>query len=225
MRYDRDRGYMVTFRQTDPLYTLDLSDPSDPRVAGELVVSGFSTYLHLLGTNNSRLLTIGTSADATGRVTGNKLQLVDISNLSAPAALAEFELGTGWSAALYNPHAFLYYDPLGLLTIPYYSYGTTTASYNSGLNVFTIGPSSITLKGVISAPTVTSGYGNYEDTVDRSVIIGTTIFSLAHRSVTAAGADQLNIIKTATLPETYDYLLSIAGTTGGTTGGGIVTPL
>jgi hypothetical protein len=73
MRFDRDRGYMVTFRRTDPLFTLDLRDPANPRVAGELEVNGFSTYMHLLGTD--RLLTIGRSADATGRVTGNKLQL------------------------------------------------------------------------------------------------------------------------------------------------------
>ena len=122
MRFDRDRGYMVTFRRIDPLFTFDLSDPANPRLAGEITVNGFATYIHLLGAD--RLLTVGQSADSTGRVNGNKLQLFDVSNLSAPTLLSTYELGPGWSNALYDPHAFLYYEPLGILTIPYYSYGT-----------------------------------------------------------------------------------------------------
>jgi uncharacterized secreted protein with C-terminal beta-propeller domain len=213
MRFDRDRGYMVTFRQTDPLFTLDLSDPANPRVAGELKVTGFTTYIHLLGTSTPRLLTIGRSADSTGLVTGNKLQLFDVSDLEAPQLLGDYELGTGWSDALYDPHAFLYYEPLGILTIPYYAYGTTLNTYSSGLNVFDIGAASISLRGKIPAKTITTGYGNYLDTVDRSVIIGSTIYSAAHRSVTAVDSAQLDvIIKVVDLPESYAY--SPAGTGG-----------
>ncbi len=74
--------------------------------------------------------------------------------------------------------------------------GTTFDSYSTGLDVFDIDPAgSITKRGVISAPTVTTNYGSYLDTVDRSVIIGSTIFSVAHRSVTAAGADLLDVKK------------------------------
>jgi uncharacterized secreted protein with C-terminal beta-propeller domain len=213
MRYDRDRGYMVTFRQTDPLFTLDLSDPENPRAAGEIHVNGFSTYIHLLGPNNTRLLTIGRSANDVGMVMGNKLQLFDVTDLAAPALLGDYELGTGWSNALYDPHAFLYYETLGLLTVPYFSYYYDAGSYSSGLNVFTIGPASISLKGIIPAQTITTGYGAYLDTVDRSVIIGGTIYSIAHRSVTAADADQLNIITTVDLPETYGYPIAIGGGT------------
>jgi uncharacterized secreted protein with C-terminal beta-propeller domain len=205
MRFDRDRGYMVTFRQTDPLFTLDLSDPVNPRVAGEIKVNGFATYIHLLGSDSSRLLTIGRSADATGRVTGNKLQLFDVSTLSTPLLLGDHELGAGWSTALYDPHAFLYYEPLGILAIPYFTYGTSGITYGSGLNVFTIDPTSISLRGIISAPTITSGYGSYNDTIDRSVIINSAIYALSHRSVVAADVDQLNVIKTVTLPESYSF--------------------
>src|SRR5512143_876855 len=144
MRYDGSKGYMVTFHRTDPLFTFDLSDPANPLLAGEITVNGFATYIHLLGAD--RLLTIGQSADSTGRVNGNKLQLFDVSNLSAPALLASYELGTSWSNALYDPHAFLYYEPLGILTIPYFGSGTDTSgfyTYTSGLNVFDIGASSI----------------------------------------------------------------------------------
>ena len=99
MRFDRNRGYMVTFRQTDPLFTFDLSDPLNPKKVGEIHVNGFATYIHLVGQDNTRLLTVGRSADATGRVTGNKLQLFDVTNLAAPTLLGESDLGAGWSSA------------------------------------------------------------------------------------------------------------------------------
>jgi uncharacterized secreted protein with C-terminal beta-propeller domain len=212
MRFDRDRGYMVTFRQTDPLFTFDLSDPLNPRKEGELKVNGFATYIHLLGQDNNRLLTVGRSADATGRVTGNKLQLFDVTNLAAPTLLGDFELGDGWSTALYDYHAFLYYEPLGILAIPYYSYGGTSGLYSSGLRVFTINGSGITPRGagLIPSQAVSSGYGSYDDTVDRSVIIGTDIYAIAHRTVTVADADQLNIKNVVALPEGYNYY-TIAG--------------
>jgi len=182
-------------------------------------VNGFATYIHLLGAD--RLLTVGQSADSSGRTTGNKLQLFNVSALAAPTLLGDYELGPGWSSALYDPHAFLYYEPLGVLTIPYYSYSYANLAsgytYTSGLRVFTIGPSSISPRGsgIITSPTVTSDYF-YHDTVDRSVIIGNTIYALAHRSVTAADADQLNFIKTVALPESYNY-----GPVGVGVGGGI----
>ncbi len=207
MRFDKDRGYMVTFRQTDPLFTFDLTDPANPKKAGELKVSGFSTYIHLVGQNNNRLLTVGRSADATGRVTGNKLQLFDVSSLAAPALLGDYDLGDGWSAATYDPHAFLYYEPLGILTIPYYSYGSAKTSYSSGLRVFDIGEKAISQRGVIPAQSVTSGYGSYADTVDRSLVIGTDIFAIARRSVTVAGAAGLDIKKVVGLPEGFNYMV------------------
>jgi hypothetical protein len=214
MRFDRDRGYMVTFRQTDPLFTFDLSDPQNPRKAGEIKVNGFATYIHLMGLDNNRLLTVGRSADPTGRVIGNKLQLFDVTNLAAPALVGDFELGDGWSAALYDHHAFLYYEPLGILAIPYYSYGSSPGLYSSGLRVFNVNESGISQRGVIPAQAISSGYGSYDDTVDRSVIIGTDIYAIAHRSVTVAGTAQLDIKKVVSLPEGYDYY-ALFGQVGG----------
>ena len=213
MRFDRDRGYMVTFRQTDPLFTFDLSDPANPRLMGEIQVSGFATYIHLLGPDNTRLLTIGRSTN--GWLGGNKLQLFDVSDMASPTLLDSYDLGQGWSDALYDPHAFLYYEPLGILTIPYFSSALDAngfSTYTSGLNVFDIGPASISLPRVISAPTFTTGYGySYNDSVDRAVIISSStstagnIFAVAHRSVTVADAAQLNVIKQVILPESYSY--------------------
>lgn len=194
MRFDRERGYMVTFRRTDPLFTLNLSDPAKPRVAGEIKVSGFATYIHLLGPSNNRLLTIGRSADDTGRVTGNKLQLFDVTDLTTPKLLGDYELGQGWSSADYDYHAFLYYDTFGILAIPYQSY--SYPDYSSGLRVFAVDNAGITQRGLVQAKTS----NGYSDFVDRSVIIGNSIYAIAHRSVTVADIDTLAVEKVVDLP-------------------------
>ncbi len=73
-----DTGYFVTFRQTDPLFCVDLSDPEQPKILGELKVSGFSSYLHPYG--SGKLLGMGQEADVnTGRTTGGKLSMFDVS--------------------------------------------------------------------------------------------------------------------------------------------------
>jgi uncharacterized secreted protein with C-terminal beta-propeller domain len=206
MRFDRDRGYMVTFRQTDPLFTFDLSDPANPRTAGEIKVSGFATYIHLMGDNNNQLLTIGKSADSSGRVTGNKLQLFDVTDLATPKLAGDYELGPGWSSAGYDYHAFLYYTPLNLLAIPFYQYGTSLSSTNSGLALFTVNGSGISSMGGIPAGTVTTSYGSYSDYVDRAVVIGTDIYSIAQRNLTVAGSSvQGDIKKVVALPDGYSY--------------------
>ncbi|MDO4345014.1 MAG: beta-propeller domain-containing protein [Eubacteriales bacterium] len=80
-RFLGDTGYFVTFRQTDPLFSVDLSDPSDPKILGELKVTGFSSYLHFYGEN--MLLGIGYEADPdTGATQGVKLSMFDISDPS-----------------------------------------------------------------------------------------------------------------------------------------------
>lgn len=76
-----DTGYFVTFRETDPLFSVDLSDPRNPRILGELKISGFSEYLHPYAEN--RLLGIGMEADEhTGATEGLKMTMFDISDPS-----------------------------------------------------------------------------------------------------------------------------------------------
>ncbi|MBA2768128.1 MAG: beta-propeller domain-containing protein [Sporichthyaceae bacterium] len=106
VRYFGNVAAVVTFRQTDPLYLLDLS--GDPRVLGELKVPGFSTYLHPLG--DGLLLGLGQDADAQGMVTGMQVSVFDIGDLSRPTLVDRLRLGSGWSPALDDSRAFSY-DP------------------------------------------------------------------------------------------------------------------
>lgn len=119
VRFIGPEGYVVTFRQVDPLYSLDLSDPTAPRVVGELKVPGYSSYIHPLG--DDHLLTIGRDADEEGRVQGLSFQIFDVSDASAPTQAHKTTLGADWSTwseAEWDPHAFVYYASRSLLAIP-----------------------------------------------------------------------------------------------------------
>jgi hypothetical protein len=133
-----ERGYIVTFRQTDPLYTLDLSDPTNPKVVGELKVNGFSNYIHPMG--NNLLLTIGQDATDQGRVTGMHLQVFDVSDAANPKRKFQEKMSTtsqySWSAAQYDHHAFTY-DPIsGTLAIPLMEYDNN--QYKNGMVVYDV---------------------------------------------------------------------------------------
>lgn len=79
-RFLQDRGYFVTYRQTDPLFSVDLSDPANPKILSALKIPGFSEYLHFYG--QDRLLGIGQAADENAVTSGVKLSMFDISDPS-----------------------------------------------------------------------------------------------------------------------------------------------
>ncbi|HSO01323.1 MAG TPA: beta-propeller domain-containing protein, partial [Gaiellaceae bacterium] len=112
-----DTGYVVTFRQIDPLYTVDLAVPERPRVLGELKIPGYSAYLHPVG--DDLLLGVGQDASEEGRPLGTQLSLFDVSNLRSPTRLYKEHLGLGWSEAESDHHAFLYWPRTGLMVIPF----------------------------------------------------------------------------------------------------------
>ncbi len=116
VRFAGPVGYVVTFRQTDPLYTLDLSDPAQPRVAGELLLSGYSAYLAPI--DSTHLIGVGQDANAQGQTQGTQISLFDVSDLAAPVRLAVYHVKFGHSEAEFDPHAFLYWPASRLLVIP-----------------------------------------------------------------------------------------------------------
>ena len=117
VRFVGDTGYVVTFRQIDPLYTLDLASPERPRVLGELKIPGYSAYLHPIG--EDLLLGVGQDATEEGRPTGTQISIFDVSDLRRPARLRTHHLGVGWSEAERDHHAFLFWPRTGLVMIPF----------------------------------------------------------------------------------------------------------
>ena len=114
-RFLGDKGYLVTFRNTDPLYTLDLSDPKNPRKVGELTIPGYSSYLHPL--DGQRLLSIGRDADNAGRTQGVLVQLFDIADFAHPKLADKRLYGTSWAtrSSAENDHKAFTYRADGIL--------------------------------------------------------------------------------------------------------------
>ncbi|MBD3300588.1 MAG: hypothetical protein GF347_04510 [Candidatus Moranbacteria bacterium] len=98
-RFIGERGYIVTFREVDPFYVLDLSDPQKPEIKGELKIPGYSSYLHPVKEN--LILGIG---EEDNRV---KLSLFDVSNPANPVEKEKYLMDEFWSEAVSNHHAFL----------------------------------------------------------------------------------------------------------------------
>ena len=116
VRFVGDVGYVVTFRQIDPFYTIDLSDPNDPEILGELKIPGFSSYLHPI--SDTMVLGVGSDADEDGRVTGAKVSLFDVSDLTAPREVAVWTAPDGWNDVGWDHRAFLWWAPEELAVIP-----------------------------------------------------------------------------------------------------------
>jgi hypothetical protein len=110
-----DVGFAVTFRQVDPFYVLDLSDPTDPRVSGELKIPGFSTYLHPIG--DDRVLGIGQNATENGGTTGVKLSLFDVSDPADPREVSVWTLDNAQSPAEWDHRAFQMWGTTAILPV------------------------------------------------------------------------------------------------------------
>jgi len=110
-RFMGARAYLVTFRQRDPFFVIDLSDPSNPELLGELQIPGYSDYLYPYDENHI----IGI-----GRDTGVKIALFDVSDPQNPREVSKYEVGSRWtdSYALQNHKALLFSRAKNLLVMP-----------------------------------------------------------------------------------------------------------
>ncbi|MFU8872824.1 beta-propeller domain-containing protein [Micromonospora sp. SL4-19] len=142
VRFVGGTGYVVTFRQTDPLYTVDLRDPTTPKVTGELKINGYSAYLHPAG--EGRLLGVGQEASDQGRVQGTQLSLFDVSDPAKPTRIAQYHVKQGHSEAEFDPHAFLYWPAERLVVVPLTVYAPETVS-GPGVPGKPGGPSNVAL--------------------------------------------------------------------------------
>ena len=115
VRFIDNLAYVVTFRQTDPLYVIDLTDPANPVEAGELKIPGYSAYLHPVG--DGLLLGVGQDATDEGRTTGTQLSLFDVSDPTNPQRISTLPIG-GYSEVEWDHKAFLYWPADGTIVLP-----------------------------------------------------------------------------------------------------------
>jgi uncharacterized secreted protein with C-terminal beta-propeller domain len=198
VRYFGDLASVVTFRQTDPLYLVDLS--GSPKVTGELKIPGYSTYLHPIG--DDLLLGIGYDADESGTVTGMQASTFDISDRSAPRLVDRLPVsvpGAGQQAEVMTPaiddsRAFTY-DPdrrVLLLPLTVFDWNASDAptGYVSGIRVDDVGRLTATDALEVS----TSGVG----TPERVLLDGDWFHAIGRLGVATADADSLEASGQAT---------------------------
>ena len=174
VRFVGDRGYVVTFRQVDPLYVVDLADPAAPRVAGELKIPGYSAYLHPVG--DDLLLGIGQDATEQGQRLGLQASLFDVSNPSRPSRLDARALGNASSEVEYDHHAFLWWAPERLAVLPFEQHSTNPLTSGAvGLRVTRA--AGIAERGRIEHP------GSFPLPVRRSLVAGERLVTVSDRGV------------------------------------------
>jgi hypothetical protein len=207
VRFDGKRGFVVTFKKTDPLFVLDLSVPTRPRVRSELKIPGFSTYLHMM--DDRHLLSIGLDGDEQGSFawfTGVLLQIFDVSDPNNPRRTHREVIGTRGSSseALTNHLAFTYFAPKDLLALPMTiceggfgggSYGAQMTF--SGLIVYDVtAESGFSLRGRVEHP-VSAGIGCHNwwadatSQVKRSIVIGDYLLSISGALIKISHLDDL----------------------------------
>jgi uncharacterized secreted protein with C-terminal beta-propeller domain len=203
-RFMGDRAYLVTFRQIDPFFVLDLSDPADPKVAGELKIPGYSSYLHPYDADH--VIGLGVENSTV------KLSLFDVTNVNSPREMAKYVIEGDWtySEALNDPKAFLFDKTKELLVIPVSitQYGVvdgdpgtfnetrketeialSTQTYWQGAYVFKLTlTSDFELRGGITHQdnsTIQQGYwyGDYSKNVNRALYIDDTLYTVSSAKV------------------------------------------
>jgi hypothetical protein len=213
VRFIGDVGYVVTFRQVDPLYTLDLSVPANPRVVGELEVPGYSAYLHPVG--EGLLLGVGQDADSDGRVTGAQVSLFDVSDPSDPRRLSKRHLGQGSSTVEYDHHGFLWWAPAKLAVLPLTLWGETEKGdpFNGAVG-FNVGRQI----GIDEVGRTSHEWQGRPGYVTRSLVVRGRLFTLSELGLAMNGLDDLEAIGWAPFPAP-DYNGSSGGSAGGSSGG------
>lgn len=192
VRFIADTGYVVTFRQTDPLYTLDLSDPMNPRVVGELKIPGYSSYLHPIG--DGRLVGLGQDATEQGWTTGLQVALFDVGDPANPRQIQKYVIPNGWSDAESNHHAFLWWPASNLLVIPLEDAGSAwdapePGDYFSGATGIEITDGAITERGRIQHPRANQvnpyddGYWYAPNQILRALVVGDSVITVSRTGV------------------------------------------
>jgi uncharacterized secreted protein with C-terminal beta-propeller domain len=174
VRFMGDTAYVVTFYQTDPLFVIDLSNPAEPKITGELKIPGFSNMLYPYG--DDKLIGIGIDGDESSSNGKLKISLFDISDKQNPKEISKAVFSSAnYSDAQYNHKAFMRFEDTNEFAIPVVSYSYDSANY---LCSFKIEGDKITQYKKYEPESKYSG-------VERGAYIGNTVFTLSDNAITA----------------------------------------
>lgn len=186
VRYMGDKAYVVTFKQTDPFWVIDLSDVKNPKVLGEVKLPGYSTYLHPY--DETHVIGFG-YGDETQREL--KLVMFDVSDFANPKVLFEIAVGDKYtySELLYNHKAAIFSKEKNIIAFPITS--SAGKKVNSRAVIYGIDlDNGFVLKGEVGG-----GIDNYEKQVRRIVYINNNYYVLSYVDVKVANMDNLEVVK------------------------------
>lgn len=200
VRFMGDMAYVVTFMQVDPLFAIDLSDPENPEIKGQLKIPGFSTYMHPIDADT--LIGVGYDADEeSGTSGGLKVSLFDVSDPLDPKETDKLVAsGDVSSIAAYEHKAFTYIADRGILILPVQVYNsaeldgkTLTDSLSGGALILQVTKDGIRLKGTVADPKTREEqfYGGRD--IQRTTYIGGTLYTVSMRSVMAIDLETLTL--------------------------------
>lgn len=193
-RFVGERCYLVTFRQVDPFYVIDLSVLSEPKVLGYLKIPGYSSYMHPY--DDSHIIGVGMENNSL------KLALFDVTNVTSPTELSKYVVDGSWSGseALYEHKAFLFDRSKDLLVLPVYSSNFVDGewSYWNGVFVFNLTlDQGFVLKGTVSH----MGTDNsYDGSIQRSLYIDDALYTVSTIKVMANDLATLEMLNAVELP-------------------------
>lgn len=200
VRFMGDIGYVVTFRQVDPLYTIDLTDPADPVVRGELKILGYSAYLH--PTEPGRLLGVGQDATEEGRILGTQVALFDVADLDAPERLAKLTVEGANSEAEADHRAFLWWEPRSLAFIPMAVHGPMVvpegepprpgAEAFTGLVAYEVGDARFDEAGRVSHADQVNDPWTAQ--IRRAIVVGDRLLTVSRAGVQATALDGFDTV-------------------------------
>ena len=190
VRYMGNMGYVVTFKQVDPLFAIDLSDPQNPVVLGELKIPGFSEYLHPIDENTLLGFGYNTVENPGGwtELDGLKLSLFDVSDPENPTETKSYAIGNSgsYSPAIGDHKAFMYYPEKQIVGVPVTVYTSSAAGYGSetfsGFLLFQMKKDGFELYGQIaSRASDDAGFSRYNDQyeIKRGVYIGDVVYTFS----------------------------------------------
>ena len=185
VRFIGPLAYVVTFKQTDPLYVVDLRNPELPAVVGTLELTGYSDYLHDAG--NGRLIGVGQEASAQGMVAGLQVSLFDVTSPSHPVRTGHVVRSDAPGEQTLDPHAFLYWQPTGLVVVPIQSW---QQSQSGKVLVLRVSGTDLTAVGIVANPASTSisddGLG-----IQRSLLVHGNLWTLSGGGVRVSDTSTL----------------------------------
>ncbi len=220
VRFIGKTGYIVTFRNMDPLFVIDLSNPAAPRVAGELSIPGFSNYLHPvsdtllmgIGQNTVTLYTkdeYGNETVVGSQQSGLKVSLFDVSDPTDPKEVSFLAIGGAGSnsEAQYNPKAFVWWASRSTALFPAYVYGkdggvSYDEYYNAKSGAIAIAVENGKLVEKARLFPNNTSYGYYGQS--RAVYIDNVIYISMNGGLYAYDAGSMQEIGRITVTEGYD---------------------